>query len=305
MREHWQIVLVVNLLAAFGAPLALGVSGLVGGGREVPSIGATRPPWPWRLVVASALAFALAFNLVFFVQELCLVLPKAVTPGLHPVLFHNNHDWTGSNPLAEVEQGAGVLADLVVGLAAAGWLARRPGASASWRLLVFWIAFCGLFSALPQVVAASMLGRQDISRAFTWLGLPPAVIWGLAALALVAMAVAGRWLVGSLLALADDPARVASRSGRSLFVFQAAVLPGLAGVLLVLPFRVPGEVVQVAVVPAVIAVVGLVWLQAWAWRVSVPALAPVSRQPAILIPLAALAVMLAVFQLILRPGVAF
>ncbi len=37
--------------------------------------------WDWKLTLASALLYALAFNLVFFVQELFLVLPKALTPG--------------------------------------------------------------------------------------------------------------------------------------------------------------------------------------------------------------------------------
>ena len=52
----------------------------------------------FRRVVASALLCALAFNLTFFWQELWLVIPKALTPGLHPILFHNDHDWTGSAP---------------------------------------------------------------------------------------------------------------------------------------------------------------------------------------------------------------
>ena len=38
----------------------------------------------WRLIADSALLYALAFNLVFFVQELFLVVPKALTPGLRP-----------------------------------------------------------------------------------------------------------------------------------------------------------------------------------------------------------------------------
>lgn len=44
-------------------------------------------PWNWKLTVASALLYTLAFNSIFFTQELFLVLPKALTPGLRPTLF--------------------------------------------------------------------------------------------------------------------------------------------------------------------------------------------------------------------------
>jgi hypothetical protein len=53
-----------------------------------------------RRALSSALLHTLAFNLTFFVQELFLVVPKALTPGLHPTLFHNNHHWEGTSPLA-------------------------------------------------------------------------------------------------------------------------------------------------------------------------------------------------------------
>jgi hypothetical protein len=39
-----------------------------------------------RLTLSSALLYSLAFNLTFFIQELLLVVPKALTPGLHPTL---------------------------------------------------------------------------------------------------------------------------------------------------------------------------------------------------------------------------
>ena len=41
----------------------------------------------WRPVAHSMLAYVLAFNLTFFIQELFLVLPKALVPGLQPTLY--------------------------------------------------------------------------------------------------------------------------------------------------------------------------------------------------------------------------
>ena len=69
---------------------------------------ALRPTW--RLPIASALLYTLAYNLTFFIQELFLVVPKALTPGLRPTLFHNNHTWQGDHPLASLFQGTGALA---------------------------------------------------------------------------------------------------------------------------------------------------------------------------------------------------
>src|SRR5690606_22846652 len=73
-----------------GGPLLLGLAGLIAR-RPGASVA---PSWDWRLVAHSALLYTIAFNLVFFIQELFLVLPKAFTPGLRPTLYHNNHDWT-------------------------------------------------------------------------------------------------------------------------------------------------------------------------------------------------------------------
>ena len=84
-------------------PLLLGLAGWVHVRREQYDV---RPglsaPGNWRLTIASALLYVLAFNLTFFIQELFLVLPKALTPGLRPTLFHNNHSWQGTSPLASI-----------------------------------------------------------------------------------------------------------------------------------------------------------------------------------------------------------
>ena len=79
--------------------------------------------WNWKQSVASALLYALAFNLVFFVQGFFLVLPKTFTPGLRPTLFHNNHTWEGDSPLAKLYQGTGALVLLLLVFQ----LVLRPG----------------------------------------------------------------------------------------------------------------------------------------------------------------------------------
>lgn len=203
-----------------------------------------RARWPWRAALASALLYTLAFNLTFLVQELGLVLPKAFTPGLAPVLYHNNHGWSGTHPLAELFQGTGALATLLTGLAAGFWLRRARTAAAWSRLLAFWLAFAGLFMALAQIALAPLLVQGDVARALAYLQITPATVHGLALLALAAMPASALWLLGPLLDLADHADRSASAPRRMLHVFQLATLPGLAAVALIVPFRMPREWVK-------------------------------------------------------------
>ena len=70
---------------------------------------------PWALIVNSAVIYALAYNLTFLLQELFLVIPKAIY-GLQPILYHNNHRWLISDPIEDLLQGSGALAVLVSGL---------------------------------------------------------------------------------------------------------------------------------------------------------------------------------------------
>src|SRR6185436_9530001 len=125
---------ILLMLAAGVAPLAAGLLLLK------PAAGLMRP----ALRASSVVLCALAFNLTFIWQELWLVIPKALTPGLHPVLYHNDHDWTGAAPVAELLQGTGALATLASGLAFAGGLVVARGASAAWRVFLFWMAVQGL-----------------------------------------------------------------------------------------------------------------------------------------------------------------
>ena len=143
-------------LVLVAGPLLLGLTGLIRArGACADSVPEPVKPWNWTLTVNSALLYALAFNLTFFMQELFLVLPKALTPGLRPTLFHNNHSWEGENPLASLFQGTGALAILLTGVACALLLRRGLGRSSTVRLFFIWMTYNGFFQALPQVVIVS------------------------------------------------------------------------------------------------------------------------------------------------------
>jgi hypothetical protein len=257
--------------------------------------------WHWRQTWRSLLLYALAFNLTFFLQELFLVLPKALTPGLHATLYHNNHSWQGTNPLARLFQGSGALAILVSGALCLWLTARRPARAANLRLFVIWMAYCGCFMALAQVVVGALSARSDLGMAMQFLGLDPLTKTLAALCALVLMALIGRWLSGAFLATA--PAGVCDGlRPRLRYVFEVATVPALAAVPLIALFRVPRELSEVLIVPAVVSLVGVLWVQAAAASSGAhgppPTVAGSSTQP-----LAALVLLLMFFQLVLRRGI--
>lgn len=68
-------------------PLMLGLAGVLRRHRAHEDEVRQGAHWSARLTVSSALLYALAFNLTFLIQELFLVLPKALLPGVRPTLF--------------------------------------------------------------------------------------------------------------------------------------------------------------------------------------------------------------------------
>jgi hypothetical protein len=276
------MAVLVLLLIAFGlAPLAVGAV-LLG-----------RPPhrgWP-SVSAGSVILCALAFNLTFFWQELWLVLPKALTPGLHPILYHNDHDWTGHAPTVELLQGTGALATLASGLAFSVGLAVGRRIGVTWRSFLFWMAFEGLYQSLTQLAVGSVLPGNDVGRALAYLHVGAASKRALLAIAIAAMALIGVWL-----------ARVyASRSGR----VQGVAPTAMFAVVLIVPFRVPRDVVEVMLIPLFVNLVGAGWLTLGA-AIGPPVEAPEPPgRPGFAGPAVALGVTLLLFQLVLRPGVSF
>lgn len=261
--------------------------------------------WNWPLTIGSALLYTLAFNLVFFIQELFLVVPKAFTPGLRPTLFHNNHLWEGDSPLVGLLQGSGAVATFLTATVCVILLSRGWGRSSTSRLFLIWMAYNGYFSSLPQVVIGALVPANDVGMALAYLGLSPAAKTVAAVVALVAMALLGVGLTRPLLSVAEDPGEVATGAARTGFVFRVATLPAVVAIALIIPFRVPRNWIEVVMVPVVVTCIGIFWMQAsaWLWR-DVDARGD-SRNMSVGRLAGAVIVLLLIFQLVLRPGIRF
>ncbi len=298
------LVVVATLLAVVVGPLLLGVQGL-NAARRLGAVTVPAGAWDWRLTITSALLYALAFNLIFFIQELFLVLPKALTPGLHPTLFHNNHRWEGNNPLASLLQGTGALAIFATGVICAFLVKRRVGSTTTARLFLIWMACNGFLQSLPQVVVGSVEPRNDVGMAMDYLrfGAPAKTAAALAAL--IAIAAVALWLRGPLLSLAQNAGEIADGRARTRFMFRAATLPATAAILLIIPFRVPRNWIEVVAVPVVVTAVGIAWIQAGAWAVTDVKASGNLGSTSIIYASSALLILLLIFQFVLRPGIRF
>lgn len=254
----------------------------------------------WPPIVHSTLAFVLAFNLTFFIQELFLVLPKEMVPGLHPTLYHNDHDWTGNAPIAELYQGTGALAILLSGLIFSLIASRRARPS----FFILWMAFNGLFQSIPQFIVGAIAAGNDVGRAYDFLGIGAPGEVMLALTALVAMPVAGIGLGRQFLSAAWDQRQLGSYCCRFGFLLRMVGLPTLAALPIIILFRVPRELIEVLAPPVLVPLFGYGWVQLSAFW---PGRARASgTRPENVLPLLAAAIgLLAFFQLLLRPGIAF
>jgi hypothetical protein len=89
-------------------------------------------------------------------------------------------------------------------------------------------------------------------------------------------------------------------------VFKAATIPALAAILLIIPFRIPRNWIEVIAAPVVVTLIGIVWIQAGAWaardvKADGKPLSPKSLQLA----LGTLLGVFLIFQFVLRPGIRF
>jgi hypothetical protein len=257
-----------------------------------------------RLTICSALLYTLAFNLTFFIQELFLVLPKAFTPGLRPTLFHNNHTWQGEHTLASLFQGTGALAILLTGCGCA-LLLRRPSArSATLQLFLIWAAYNGLFQSLPQVVLGAFNPRNDVGMAFEYLHLGATVRAIVAISALTVLPLIALWLARHVFRFAERE-QLANASAQARFMFSIVTLPALLAIPLIILFRIPRNIIEVAVVPAVVTLVGVTWMQVGTWWLRAEASGASAHRFSVAYPLAAVLILLLVFHLVLRRGIPF
>ena len=160
---------IIFLAVAFLGPLALGIWGFRSRIESSDTASDTDGTFachaPWALVVNSAVVYALAYNLTFLLQELSLVIPKAIC-GLQPILYHNNHRWLVADPIADLLQGSGALGALISGLVFLGILSRQSKSRGLFKLFSIWMVYQGLSQSLHQFASVVLNPDGDVADAF-------------------------------------------------------------------------------------------------------------------------------------------
>jgi hypothetical protein len=181
------------------------------------------------------------FQSHLFWQELWLVIPKAITPGLSPPLYHNDHDWSGSLPIAELLHGTGAVATLTSGIGALWFLRASQNLSASWRVFAFWIAFQGFFQALSQFAVGVMVPGNDIDRTPAFLGAGDMMKLGILIASIV-----GMWSAGTVLARHIPPGASRCRQADTRALAASLLITTLFCVVLCIAFRIPRSAIELS-----------------------------------------------------------
>ena len=265
---------------------------------------AHRTAWDGRFIVASMLFCALAFNLTFFAQEFMLTVPKAFVPGVHVWLYHNNHHWEGDAPILSLLQGTGAMTDLAIGAVFGLLLVASSARSMTMRLFLFWMTFQGLFQGLSQMAIGALVPGNDMGMAYTYLGLAPGLKNAVFALGLILCVLAGLWLSRAAIRLFGTTAETLTVASRAGFAFRAVMLPALAAGVLLIPYRMPRDSIELFVFPAVLMLFGAIWIVIGA-GFNPTAARPARPSPSLTVPLISLIVVLLLFQFVLRHGIQF
>ena len=300
------IVTVVLIAAVFVGPIVLATVGVIRArlsqdahvSGETPS--APSPAWP--RIINFAVLYALAFNVVFFFQELFLVLPKAFMPGLRPTLFHNDHSWEGTNRAVELAQGSGALAIFIIGLIFVLVFFRLRKSTGLFKLFALWMAYHGLVQSFPQITFGVLDRGTDVGQALEYLNVSETLGILISIVALAALVVIGLLLTRPLLEMSPSVSVVGRPRSRTTFIFQIGTLASVLGAMLIIPLRLPLQ----DPAPIVLIFFALPWTLANAWRTKkVQVIGTVSNETISWVPIGLLVVLLAIFQLVLARGIAF
>ncbi|MDX1478238.1 MAG: hypothetical protein R3301_11075 [Saprospiraceae bacterium] len=255
------------------------------------------------LIINSTLLYALAYNVVYFIQEFFLAVGKQ-SLGLTAYLYHNNHNWEGTHPKEALMQGSGALSIFILGILL--WLAYLSIShwKSWWRIFVLWLAYHGLIQSLPQLSSAPIDPGTDVGQALAYLQFSPTLEIALGAISIVAIVAVSYIFSRYFLALGHPSVALDHPFKRTRTVWHGAVLPAIMGTLLLFPYRIPPVDRYEMTVMLLFVSIPSVFAFAWVGKAPKP-IGNEARGRILVLPIILTIAVLLVFQLVLRPGVVF
>jgi hypothetical protein len=255
-------------------------------------------------LINSAVLYALAFNLIFFLQELFLVLGKKAL-GLKAFLYHNDHNWAGEHPMTLLMQGSGATAIFLIGLICLLLFRFISYSKSVWRLFVLWLAFHGLMQSIPQVMVASLDPNTDVGESLVgYLNLSQPLLIIMAIISSIAIAVISIWFSRQLLDFVNRDVDLNDPKVKFKYIRFIGVGAAFLGSILVVPFRIPpmGQ----AITPFIVFVFSIPWI--WSAAASSTPITHKSKginEKIYWSPIVLLILLLIFFRMVLAPGLEF
>ena len=281
-------------------PLAWGIYGYVKT-RKGPTLDIKSKTGALPAIINSGVLYALAFNIIFFIQELFLALGKRWL-GLKAYLYHNNHNWEGEHPMEGLAQGYGAAAILITGIICL-LIVRSMKNNTHWLYVFFlWMAFQGFAQSLPQFITAMAAPDTDTGQAFTYLKIGNTLGLVISVVCIFFMLWMGSAYSKFLLRLAPSTDYTANASSRFGYLFRIALLASLIGIILIIPFRIMPWDRAIAPVMVTLISVPMVFANAWKVKPLITINSSINKK-IIVLPVILLVILLFIFQFILAKGV--
>ena len=296
-----QILHILFLLLLFG-PIVLALWGYFKW-KNVPIPGGGEKWNTKYILINSSILYALAYNIIYFIQEVFLVLGKNWI-GLTSYLYHNNHTWVGEDPRDDLMQGVGALAIFILGIILLIWFFKIRKSSHWTSLFILWLAHHGLIQSLPQLSSVPMDRNSDTGQAITYLQLGESVEYLLSYSSIIAIIILAygfsKWF------MQFTPVHRSLDHGFKRFrsIFTIVVLPAIIGTLILFPYRImPVDRYQMTVMLLLVCVPATF---GFSWMIKgVKQIPNEVNQRVIWTPIILSMLVLLFFQLILAPGVKF
>ena len=260
----------------------------------------------WNLkpiIINSAVLYALAYNIIYFIQEVFLVLGKNWI-GLTSYLYHNNHNWVGEDPRDDLMQGLGALAIFILGVILLAWFFKIRKSQHWTSLFILWLAHHGLIQSLPQLSSVPIDRRSDTGQAITYLQLGETVDYMLSYASIIA--IIGLAYGFSKWFMQFTPTQVSLDHGFSRFrsIFNIVLIPAVLGTLILFPYRIMPVDRYIMTVMLLLVCVPFTFAFSWLVKRVKPVPNEVNDR-VIIVPIALSVFVLMFFQLVLAPGVEF
>lgn len=253
-------------------------------------------------ILQMALQYVIAYNFVFFIQELFLAWGKNWI-GLTSYLYHNNHGWDGIDSRTALLQGSGALAILFFGLLMIGvfLIMRKRNISVWTKTMVLWLAFQGLIQSLPQVTTAFVAKNTDVGQAFNYLSINGIKGFSIALLSVIAIVYFTYWTFNQIARL--GLLEMANSKSQFNSALKIIVLPAIIASILIIPYHIfpwdRGFNQFFSLIP------WLPWFAIFAALQPKEKISIMLRSKGILATVLVAIFILLVFQLVLAPGVIF